>query len=455
LRKVTRVRKRLTWGAMALAGLMVCASAGAQISLSATVDLALHNDPKTRMAQADVDRAKAAYSEAKDAFVPVVGISGGVGKSVGAPLGLPTVFGLNSQSLAFNFSQWDNIRAARLGLKAAELAMQEVREQVAEDTVITYLNLSNAQQRQAAATQEYGFATRLVGIVQDRIDAGRDNNVELLRARRTAAQIHLQMLQTDDQIVTLTDHLGRLIGLPGNPLQTLPGSIPAFPSEGSTINPAALSYGVRSSFVNATSKQEYAFGQGRYRWRPQISLAGNYSRLNTSQSQSNFLDYYPAFKGKSNNDASIALEIQIPLFDRAHEDRAHEAAADALHAHFEAQNQKNLFLEGRIKLQHSIAELSDQSKIAELDQELAQQQIDAVVVQLQASAGSSDQPPMTPKDEQNARLQERARTIDLLNAQSQLSQAEVNLLRQTGQLDDWLKLAIAAPGSATTQVVKP
>jgi hypothetical protein len=33
--------------------------------------------------------------------------------------------------------------------------------------------------------------------------------------------------------------------------------------------------------------------------------------------------------------------------------------------------------------------------------------------------------------------------VDLLSVQFQLSQAKVNLLRQTGQLDDWLKSAVA------------
>ena len=65
-----------------------------------------------------------------------------------------------------------------------------------------------------------------------------------------------------------------------------------------------------------------------------IVLLGNYSRLYTSHSESNFLVYYPTFAGKSNNDAAIALQIQIPLFDRAHQARAQEASADARHALF-------------------------------------------------------------------------------------------------------------------------
>jgi hypothetical protein len=60
---------------------------------------------------------------------------------------------------------------------------------------------------------------------------------------------------------------------------------------------------------------------------------------------------------------------------------------------------------------------------------------------------------MTPKDEQKARLDESARTIDLLNAQFQVSQAEVNLLRQTGRLDDWLKTISAMPESVTASPV--
>jgi hypothetical protein len=62
---------------------------------------------------------------------------------------------------------------------------------------------------------------------------------------------------------------------------------------------------------------------------------------------------------------------------------------------------------------------------------------------------------MTPKDEQSARLQERARAIDLLEAEFQLNQAQINLMRQTGQLESWVKHVEAnsvAPAASTTIV---
>jgi hypothetical protein len=73
-----------------------------------------------------------------------------------------------------------------------------------------------------------------------------------------------------------------------------------------------------------------------------------------------------------------------------------------------------------------------------------------VLAQLSADSGSSSGPQLTPEDEQNARLKEGQQTIDLLTAQFQLSQAKVNLLRQTGQLEEWLKSAAAMSETAPT-----
>ena len=46
---------------------------------------------------------------------------------------------------------------------------------------------------------------------------------------------------------------------------------------------------------------------------------------------------------------------------------------------------------------------------------------------------------MTPGDEQNARIQERQRYLDLLDAKLQVEKAEVYLLRQSGGLSRWIE----------------
>jgi hypothetical protein len=177
----------------------------------------------------------------------------------------------------------------------------------------------------------------------------------------------------------------------------------------------------------------------RYRLRPQVSLGLSYSRIDTGEND--FTTYYPAFLQKSENAESVYFAIQIPIFDRRHQDEAAEAIAEASRARYEAEDQRNQFLQGRFKLHQSTSELALHSDLAEIDRDLAQEQLNAVLLQLSpdAAAAASGVPQLTPKDEQNARLAERARTVDLLDAQFQLSQAEISLLRQTGQLDTWIR----------------
>ena len=66
-------------------------SAHAQISLVSAVDLALKNNPRVRLAQADVDKSTAVLKESKDVYIPAVTVGSGLGWSYGYPLGQPSV----------------------------------------------------------------------------------------------------------------------------------------------------------------------------------------------------------------------------------------------------------------------------------------------------------------------------------------------------------------------------
>jgi outer membrane protein TolC len=445
--------------AKCLAALLLCAASAAtsaQISLSTAADLALHADPRVRMAEAELEKAKASLDEAHDAYIPSSGISGGEGKSTGVPTSLPVIFSISAQSLLFTFSQRDYIRAAHAGVDAANLALQEARNQVLEDTVNTYVTLDSAERRRDAMAQEHGFATRLVTITEERLTAGQDTRLDLLKNRRTAAQIRLQLLVVEDEIAELSDHLARLIGLPGNHLETVSSSIPPMETPNLGDGVPTESPGVSSAFANARSKQETAFGDSRYKFRPQLGFGANYSRISTVGT--NYGVYYPGFSTNSINEKHLSLNalaigatIQIPFFDKAHEDRGKIARADARRVAYDAQFQQNQFLEGRFKLGRAAVEASARADLAQVDLDIAQAQIDAVLAQLQPDAGATDRPQLTPKDEQSARLQERQRYVDLLDAQQSLAQAQISLMRQTDGLVRWLRSSpVGRPANAVS-----
>ncbi len=413
----------------------------AQISFTTAVDLALRSNPRVLAAQADVNRALGVLRESRDAYVPNLIGGAGLAYSYGPPLGQPTLFSLTSQSLLYNAAQRDYIRAARAGVDAANLALKDVRLQVEEDTAVSYLTLFQAKQRRAAAVQATGYAKRLVTIVQARLDAGQDTPIELLHARRTAAQLNLQQIQLDDQIASETDHLARLTSLPATNFSTLADSIPLPPASPATLENQPDSPAVQAAFADVEVKRHQNAGDKRYALRPQLSFFAQYSRFSNIN---NYATYYPAFNSNTLNAAAIGALLTVPVFDRIHRDKVLESTADLVHSEQTARTARDRFQEGRLKLSHATAELAARAELAGIDREIAQNQLDVVLIQLQSST-SDAAAPISPKDEQNARILERQKYIELLDAELQLQQTQLNLLRQNGQLEDWLKSTAQVP----------
>jgi len=70
---------------------------------------------------------------------------------------------------------------------------------------------------------------------------------------------------------------------------------------------------------------------------------------------------------------------------------------------------------------------------------------------MKSGTGNSSAPQMTPKDEQTSRIAEREKYLTVLDANFQMRQAEINLLRQTGELEGWLKSAAQSQPLTPTQ----
>ncbi|HWW98327.1 MAG TPA: TolC family protein [Edaphobacter sp.] len=420
---------------------LAVAPACAQISFTTAVDLALKSSPKVLTARADVDKALAVLQQLRDAYIPnVVGGSGLGPPSYGFPLGQPSIFNITSQSLVFSYSQRDYLRAAQAALDAANFSLKDIREGVAEDTAITYLALDRDMQRQAALQEQQSFADRLVSIVQDRLDAGQDTPIDLTTSRLTAAQVRLARLRAEDETDADRAHLARLIGLPAQALGTTSDSVPAFPTLSSdlTLTPTTTSPAVDSAYAMARSKLETAFGEARYLWRPQITFDAQYSRF---AKFNNLQDYYFRFQ---QNNAAVGVQITVPLYDMVHRAKAREAAADAAHAQHEADTIRDQFFDSRVRARHTAAELSARAEIASLDQQLAQQQLEVLLVQLKAGSGNLSGPQMSPKDEQTARIAEREKFVAVLNTNFEARQAAISLMRAAGELETWLAATVRA-----------
>jgi len=436
------------WTAFALLAI-ICLTplAGAQISLTTAVDLALSSNPRVKSAQDDVKRAQAQLDEAHDVYIPTLSAGAAIGQAYGYSPYPPTLFTISGSSVVYNAAQHFYIRSARAGMDAARLSLQETCDSIAEDVTLAFIALEHDSQRAQVIQQQMDYAATLVGIVEQRADAGVDTQIELTQAKLTAAHLRASSLHAEDDTAVDREHLALLIGRPPDSL-----TIDEFPSAPMPVDSPPVfttggyaTPGVASLFASAEAKTQQAEGDAKFRWRPQISAFGQYNRYATfTNSFADLKNFEPDLTA---NEAAIGVQITIPMFDKSRQAKGRESAADAAHATHDAQNAQIQALDNQSRLRHTLAELRAQQDVAGLEQQLAQQQLDVLHVQLQA--GNPDGTQMTPKDEQKARIDERDKYLGVIDATFQLRQAEIHLLRATGQLEAWVKSAKAQPPAHT------
>jgi hypothetical protein len=90
----------------------------------------------------------------------------------------------------------------------------------------------------------------------------------------------------------------------------------------------------------------------------------------------------------------------------------------------------------------SLRELDAQAEIASLKQQIAHEQLQTVLAQLElgngAGSGPGAQPQLTPKAEQLARIDEQQKLEDALDAGFELAKARLTLLCSLGHMEDWM-----------------
>ncbi len=407
--------------------------ARAQLSLYSAVDLARRNSPSVRIAQADVAHASAALSETRDVYLPSLTAGSSAGYSYGFPVGQPTIASIQAQSLVVSFSQPDYIRSARAALHTAALSLRDALDQVELDSALDYLQLSSITQQLSALDEQKTYAERLDQIEQERVSAGVESRIAATRAELTAAQSDLKRLDLLSQAALLRKRLSDLTGLPTDVIQPEPATVPGAPRI-PTHPLGEQTAGVQAGFSNAASKHYLAHGDNRQNFRPQIGFGFNYQLFDTSIN--NYNEYYRV--PLQANNFSVGVQVSFPLFNAVTAAHARGTAADAVHADTQAEQNRMLVDEQQVQLAASLPTLSAQARVAELQAKLADEQLEAVLVQLKSQPTSPATVPPTPADEMESRINERARFSDAVEARFTLLKAQLSLLRVTGGLGDWI-----------------
>lgn len=420
----------------------------AQLSLSDAVRLSVQNSPRVKAAKDDLARATAALREAKDYYIPNLGIGGGAGRTYGITLTVPTIFTVNSQSLVYGPAQRDYIRGAKSALLSSQYALQDVRGQIEEDAAATCISLRAAQSRMAALAQQAAFAEQLVTITKQRMKVGLDSELEGKKSLRALLQIQLQQPMAAADVAAFEQHLSSLTGLPQASEDCDPGTTPIEKTFQQALRaPGVPSFATLAAQANARAKADQSHGDSRFRFLPQILMASQYGRI----SPINDVSEYYNLRGHYNV-AEFGLVIQLPLFDKVRSDKARESAADAQHAAHDAELLKSQQEENRIRSRDSLDQLAKKLELAELNRDIAADELATTLKEVgTASAEQTGGRQLTPKEEMYARIDERQRYLESIDARLQLQLAELSVLRQNGDLESWLsRLTGPAPPSGAS-----
>ncbi len=424
--------------ALVLGEMAAPACGKAQVSLVTVVDLSERNSTTVRLAEADVQKANASLGQSKDAFVPSVNLGSGLPAfpAVGFTGGVPSILNGTVQSLVFSPSQNQYIRAARAGLDAAKLSLKDAREQVALDASTAYIELDTVNRELDAAHQQETFADRLVMIEQERTEAGVDPLSELLQVRLTAAQLKLKRLHLETRAGTLSKQIAVLTGLPIGSISPDRASIPEIPAVKADEEPKPLA-SIEAAQMLAVSKQKVARGDLFNKFVPQVSFNGLYSR--STKILNNFNNYYA--KNIPTDNFTSGFSIPLPILDLERGAKARESAAEALRAKVEAEQAQRQNEIQIAELTGSLRELDTLAEIASLKGQIASEQLKSVLAQLELGNGTSGPgaaPQLTPKAEQQARIEASQKQAEALDAGFELQKARLNLLRALGHMEDWL-----------------
>jgi outer membrane protein TolC len=407
--------------------------AAAPLPLQRAVELALSHSPAAAAATADEQRVFASYIEARDSYVPQMALGSGLGATWGYPLSLegsaPSILNVNAQSPLINFALRDFVRAAKTEYQAATVQSKDQRNQVIQDTVLSYAELCKWEALMGHLQQEQADALGTEQTIDLRIREGVDNELARTRARLTTARAQLRSAQAHAAIDVLRERLAHLTGLPPAAIETVPESIPPLPefkqADNLTGRAAPANPAVQAAEDHALALDFRARGEHKALW-PTIDFAAQYALLATFN---NYQQFFRAGSFQQHN-ATVGVVIRLPFLNLSQHAHARAADAEALHARKQAEAAKDEVSEETLKLQRSVEELAAALHVADLEYQIAQSTLQAV--QTRMDAGTA-----TLHDQEDARNQANERYNALQASDFELQRARISLLRSAGELEKW------------------
>jgi len=441
----TKIAKRYRRSQICAAALVIFAVAGAatsraqdseisrKLTLKEAVTLAVANSRDLALARLQYGVMQRQIGVAKSVFLPNLYTGTGVAYTNGFPLlqggGAPAVFTLSYTQQIFNPPMKGEQHAAEQRAEEQRLSTDDVRDAVMSRAALDYLELAKVRHALELMHSERLSAGRILDATRERADTGRELPVEVIRAQLTTARIEQRIAQLEDRDDSLTGELRDMMGLPPDEqIEVSTEEIPGAAAEASkdVVSEAmANNLELKEAQTELRAREFKLKGEQGGRW-PSFALTGQYNVLSKINNYTEFFDKF------QRNNVVFGVQVQIPIFASRTSSAVAFARADLNTATLALQKKRSeLSLDVRRKAR-AVRESDLGSEVARLELQLAQENVRVLQAQFDGGRGSL-------KDLEAAHIEENDKWLAFLDANYARQQAQLDLLRATGQLGQVLQ----------------
>lgn len=394
-----------------------------KISLRQAVALAVQNSRDMALARLGHTVADKSAGVLRSEFRPNLFTGSGAAYTNGFPLDAPTVFNLNYRQTIFDAPLRGELRAAEEQARGRQLDIDRTRDAVILRTASAYLELAKVRHALELLRRERQSAQKILDVTRARAGEGLELPIEVTRAQLTGARVEQRIVQLEGREETLEGQLRDWMGLPPDRrIEVESEDVPLDTQPTAELVAAAMANNPEIQQAESARRgREHRLKGERGGYLPTLDFVGQYgifSRFN------NYDDFYNRFE---RHNVTVGVQARIPIFS-AHTSAAVSLARSELtQAELELRNKRNeVELEVRRKAR-ATREAETGREVARLELQLAQE--DLRVVQSQFEEGRASL-----RDLEKARIEEHNKWMAFLDSDYGRKQAQLELLRTTGQL---------------------
>jgi outer membrane protein TolC len=410
---------------MAGAAIFILASAGTsraqdsdltrKLTLKEAVTLAVANSRDLALARLQYGVMQRQIGVARSVFLPNIYTGTGVAYTSGFPLleggGAPAIFTLSYTQQIFNPPLKGEQRAAEQRAEEQRLSMDDVRDTVMSRAALDYLELAKVRHALDLMHGERTSAGRILEATRERADTGRELPIEVIRAQLTTARIEQRIAQMEDRDDSLSGELRDMMGMPSDEMiEVSTEEIPGVAAEAS------------KDIVSEAMANNVQLKQAQTELRArEFKLKGEYNVLSKIN---NYTDFFNKFQ---RNNVIFGVQVQIPIFASRTSSAVAFAQADFNAANLALQTKRSEVSRDVRRKARLVREAELSGEVARLELQLAQENVRVLQAQFDGGRGSL-------KDLEAAHIEENDKWLAFLDANYSRQQAQLELLRTTGQL---------------------